>query len=411
MLDVEFVRRQFPALKQGWVLMDNAGGSVAPRQVIDRVTAYMRRYQVQLGASYGLSVEAAAEVTAGRRAMAQWVGADAGEIVLGPSTTINLQLLAEALRPTLAPGDELIVTNLDHEANVGPWWRLAEALDLTVREWRIRADAELDLADLDALLNERTRLVCCTHCSNIAGRIVDIDAVTRRAHAAGARVCVDGVAFAPHRQVDVRTLGVDIYAVSLYKTFGPHLGLLYVRRDLFETLASCNHFFVDPAKLALKLEPGNVSYELAAALPGILDYFAALEGHHFPDALALDKGEGQVGLDRVFALIAEHEEHLANRLLGYLASKPGVRVIGPASGEQQIRVPTVSFVVEGRQSSEIPPYLDPRRIAVRWGHFYAYRPIRDLGLLARDGVVRVSLAHYNTTQEVDRLIEALDTVL
>ncbi len=431
MLDVAFARRHFPALDQGWILMDNAGGSVAPRQVVDRIGDYMRRYQVQLGASYELSVAAGERVAEGRRAAAELIGAEAREVILGPSTTINLELLAGALRPLFSPGDQLVVSNLDHEANIGAWRRLAASLDLEVREWRLREEtAALELEDLAALLTERTRLVCCCHCSNITGGILDVAALARVTHDAGARLCVDGVAFAPHRKVDVQALGADVYALSLYKTYGPHLGLLYVRRDLLEIAQSRNHFFVGGARPHLKLEPGNVSYELAASLPGILEYLEALDAHHFQvseaagsAATGRPSGSAATGrpsgstdsrqrrLGRLFGLIAEHEQRLATRLLDFLSSKNGVRIIGLGSGRHEQRVPTISFVVEGRKSSDIPPLLDRRKIAVRWGHFYAYRAIRDLGLLAGDGVVRVSLVHYNTEAEVDRLVEALDAVL
>ncbi len=410
MLDVAFARGHFPALGQGWILMDNAGGSVVPRQVVDRVGDYMRRYQVQLGASYELSVAAGERVADGRRAAAELIGADPREVILGPSTTINLELLAGALRPLFSAGDQLVVTNLDHEANVGVWRRLAASLNVEVREWRSREETStLELEDLAALLTERTRLVCCTHCSNITGGITDVAAIVRMAHDAGARVCIDGVAFAPHRKVDVRALGADVYALSLYKTYGPHLGLLYVRRDLLEMAESRNHFFVQGAKPHLKLEPGNVSYELAASLPGIVEYLEALDAHHFPPPGPELSRQQRLG--RVFGLLAEHEQRLATRLLDYLSSKSGVRIIGDKSGRREKRVPTISFVADGRKSSDVPPLLDRRKIALRWGHFYAYRSIRDLDLLEGDGVVRASLVHYNTEAEVDLLIEALDAVL
>ena len=411
--DVEFVRRQFPALDQSWILMDNAGGSVAPWQVSDRVRHYMRRYQVQLGASYTLSVEAGEKVEEGRLAMADFVGAAVDEIVLGPSTTLNLQLLAGALKPLFSLGDELVVTNLDHESNIGCWRQFAEAQGVTVREWRLNPESvSLELADLEPLLSEKTRLVCFTHCSNVVGLVHDVAAITQRVHEAGALVCVDGVAFAPHRRVDVAAWGVDIYAISLYKTYGPHLGLLYVKRDLLQRLSSRNHFFAGEGKPHLKLEPGNVNYELAASLPGILEYFTALD-QHLEAASDVAAGEMAIGdrLTRTFARIAEHEERLATPLLEFLDARPGVRILGPPSGDKEVQVPTIAFVVDGRPSSEIPALLDPLEIAVRYGHFYAYRPIRDLGLLAQDGVVRVSLVHYNTEAEVDRLIEALDRIL
>ncbi len=406
-LAVDFVRRQFPTLNDEWALFDNAGGSVPLAAVIDAVRDYMTRHPVQLGASYALSEEATERVRAGHEAMAELIHADADEVVLGPSTTANLRLLTEALRPHWRAGDEVVVTNLDHEANVGCWRRL-EAAGIVLREWRVDPDtAALELADLEALLNERTRLVAFSHCSNIVGGLNDVAAIARRVHEAGALVCVDGVAFAPHRQVDVKALGVDFYALSLYKTYGPHLALLYGQRRHLAAARNQNHFFLDQTNLPAKLEPGNPSYELAASLPAILAYFDALDEHHFPGA----GGERGERLARVSALVREHEERLAGRLLDFLESKQSVRIIGPASADGRVRVPTISFVVDGRDASEIPPRLDPQRIAVRFGHFYAYRLMRDLDLLERNGVVRVSMVHYNTTAEVERLIRALDAVL
>ncbi len=407
MLDVDFVRRSFPALDDRWALFDNAGGSVMAQPVIDRVGDYMARYQVQLGASYPLSVEAGERVTAGHRSVADLLGAGPDEVVIGPSSTINAMLLAQALRPLWRDGDEVVVTNLDHETNVGPWRRL-EATGIAVREWRMNPEtAELELDALEPLLTDRTRLVCFTHCSNIAGRIHDVAAITRRVHQAGARVCVDGVAYAPHRRVDVAALGVDFYLLSLYKTYGPHLGVLYGRRRHLLEARGAYHFFIAEDDVPYKLQPGGPNHELAAALPGLLEYFDSLDRHHFGDR---DAGRA-TRLDRVFDLVAEHEERLVAPLLDFLTGRPGVRIVGPRSADRGCRVPLVSFVVEGREASEIPTLLDRRRLAVRWGHFYAYRAIRDLGLLDRGGVVRVSMAHYNTAAEVERLIAALDEVL
>jgi len=406
-LDIDFVRRQFPTLSDEWTLFDNAGGSVPLAAVIDSVRDFMTRHPVQLGASYALSEEATARVRAGHEAMAELIHADADEIVLGPSTTANLRLLAEALRPQWRAGDEVVVTNLDHEANVGCWRRL-ESTGIAVREWRARPDsAALELADLEALVGERTRLVAFSHCSNIVGGLNDVAAIARRVHEAGGLVCVDGVAFAPHRRVDVKALGVDFYALSLYKTYGPHLALLYGQRRHLLAARSQNHFFIDETSLPAKLEPGSSNHELTASLPAILAYFEALDAHHFPGA----GGERAKRLTRVAALLRQHEERLAGRLIEFLESKKNIRIIGPVTADGRVRVPTISFVVDGRDASEIPPLLDPQRIAVRFGHFYAYRLIRDLGLRERNGVVRVSMVHYNTAAEVERLIRALDTIL
>ncbi len=402
MLDLDFVRAQFPALATPWALMDNAGGSAPCRQVIDRVRQHMERLPVQLGASYPLSVEARSAVEAGRAAAAQLLGASAREVVLGASSTTLAQQLASALRKGWAEGDEVLVTNLDHEANIGPWRKLEET-GIVVREWRVRPDGELALEDLDSLLCERTRLVAVAHVSNVVGSIVDVAEVARRAHAVGALCCADGVAFAPHRRVDVAALGVDFYLVSLYKVFGPHMGVLFGREELLLQLASSNHFFVGADALPVKHEPGNPSYELAASLAGILEYLRAVGEHH---GLA-DSSD----LGAAFDLLARHEEQLVRPLLAFLQEHSRTQLVGRAAADRHLRVPTVSFTVEGMSSGALPPLLEERQLAVRFGHFYAYRLVRDLGLLEREGVVRVSLAHYNSPEEVERLVEALGALL
>lgn len=411
--DVDFARGWFPALAPpaprtgGWGLFDNAGGSVVARPVVEAVSDYLSILGVQLGASYEASQEAVRRIEAGHRAAERLLGADRGEVIVGSSTTVNLRHLAASLRSLWQAGDEVVVTNLDHESNIGPW-RALEQSGIVVREWRLRPEtAKLELSDLEALLGPRTKLVAFTHCSNLVGRIHDVAAIVRTIHRAGALACVDGVAFAPHRRVDVKALGADFYSVSLYKTYGPHQGLLYGRRELLERARGCNHEFIPEDDVPYKFQPGGVVHELAAAIPGICEYLAALDLHHFGSSdLALG---GR--LERVFGLIAEHEERLVAPLLDFLTRRHGVHLLGPATADRRRRVPTVSFWLDGQKSSEIPPLLDAHRLAVRWGHFYARRAIRDLGLDERDGIVRISLVHYNTPAEVERLIEVLDQVL
>lgn len=399
MIDLDYVRSNFPALDSDWAFMDNAGGSAPCRQVIGHMSSFLERLPFQLGATYGPSVRAADAVAAGRSAAAALFGARPGEIVLGASSTLLVDLLARALVPLWSTGDEVIVTNLDHETNVGPWRRL-EAQGIVVKEWCFRPESvALEAADLEPLLTDRTRLVAFTHCSNIVGTVHDVPSIARLIRQAGALSCVDGVAFAPHRRIDVEALGVDLYFASLYKVYGPHIAALFGREDLLRAARGQSHFFVSEESVPAKLEPGNVSYEAAAALAGVVEYLAELAAHH-------DASE-----DQAFDLVANHETELVRPLLEFLAQHPRVRLLGRSKADPDERVPTVAFVVADRQSSEIPPLLDSRRLAVRYGHFYAYRPIRDLGLLERDGVVRVSLAHYNTPAEVARLIEALGEIL
>jgi cysteine desulfurase family protein (TIGR01976 family) len=407
MFDVEFARAHFPALAGEWALFDNAGGSVPLRGVVERVRDYMSRWQVQLGATYRHSATAAALVADGRRAMARLVNAESDEILLAPSSTMNVRTVARALRPLLAPGDEIVVTNLDHEANIGAWREL-EQEGIRIREWQFDPErVELTLAGLEPLLSQRTRLVCFTHCSNIVGTVHDAPAIIRRVHEAGALACVDGVACAPHRRVDVKALDADFYFLSLYKTFGPHLGLFYGKRQLLLAARGQNHFFIAEHQIPDKLEPGGVIHELAAALPAILDYLLALDERIFGDASVPEATR----LERVFGAIARHEVALCAPLLEFLRSRPGVRIIGQPDASLPSRAPTISFVVDGRDSSEIPARLDEDRIAVRYGHFYAHRAVAALGLLARHGVVRVSMLHYNTPAEVARLVTALDRIL
>ncbi|HJO71717.1 MAG TPA: cysteine desulfurase-like protein [Rhodospirillales bacterium] len=403
-LDVDFARRQFPDSAWAWAFFENAGGSFVPRSVIQRLGAYMAETQVQPGAPFPASASAARRMAEGQRRIAEMINAGPDEIVVGPSTTANIYVLANALRPWFAAGDEIIVTNLDHEANNGAWRRLAET-GLIVREWKVDAEtAELDPAGLERLLGERTRLVCVSHCSNIVGTFNDVAAIAGLAHAAGALVCVDGVAYAPHRAIDVKALDVDFYALSPYKLYGPHLGVLYGKRQHLLRARGQNHYFIGEDDIPLKLNPGGPNHELTAALVGTADYFEAMHGHHFEDRA----NSFHERVRAVYGLFAAYEEELAAPFVEFLSAKPGVRLIGRPTANPAERAPTFSFVVEGRRSTDTPALVEPSKVAIRSGHFYAHRLINDLGIDPDDGVVRVSMVHYNTAREVERLIRALD---
>jgi selenocysteine lyase/cysteine desulfurase len=215
---------------------------------------------------------------------------------------------------------------------------------------------------------------------------------------------VDGVAFGPHRRIDVKALDTDFYFASLYKIYGPHVSFLYGKRERLLALAGQNHLFFGEQDLPDKLEPGAPNHELSASLPGIIEYLTGLDDGDSDRPLT-------ARLDRAFERIAEAEEALCAPLLEFLDTHPSVRLIGSADPTCAERAPTISFTVEGRKASEIIPPLDERKLALRWGHFYAYRLVRELGLLESDGVVRASMVHYNTPEEVGRLIEALDEVI
>lgn len=408
-LDLAFVRQQFPSLETEWAFMDNAGGAQVPRAVVDRLQHYLLTCNVQHGASYEVSQIAGERVAEATQAMAEFIhAASPSEVVMGASTTLLLRILALCLVQTWQPGDEVIVTNSDHEANVGAWLQL-ERFGIAIKIWRVRPDTlALHLDDLDALCTPRTRLVAVSHVSNVLGTVNPIRAIAQRVHQHNALICVDAVAYAPHRLVDVQEFDVDFYVFSLYKVFAPHQALLYGKQDLLLNLPGFNHYFISDATIPYKFQPGNVNFELTYSLLGLQDYFSKLAHVHFSGNVAPD-WRGQ--LQQAFQLITAHEQALGDRLLSYLATKSNVRIIGIADPHSPDRIPTVSFTVDRQPSERIPTHVDTHHIGIRWGDFYAKRLIEDLGLAEQGGVVRVSLVHYNTLEEVDRLIQALDEVL
>ncbi len=404
-LDLDFVRAQFPALGGEWAFFDNAGGSQILKRSVDRISDFLLTRNVQTGGTYDVSVKAREAVDASRRAVATMLNAARPEeIVMGPSTTALLQNLARAMASQLSPGDEIIVTNADHESNIGPWVGL-EKLGMLIKVWKLNEETfELDVDDLLPLFSERTKLVCVTHASNLLGSINPIAEIARIVHAHGARICVDAVAYAAHGAVDVTAWDVDYYAFSFYKVFGPHHAVLYGKYAYLLELDGLYHYFYGKDKVPQKLEPGNVNYELSCGAAGIVDYLVELGGQRSPKASEREK------IVAAFADIAVHERAIAERLLAYLGNRNDCRVIGrTAAGEG--RLPTVSFVVENQDSGAIAKAMDPHMVAIRFGDFHSRRLAEVLNLMGSSGVVRVSMAHYNTVSEVDKLIHALDAIL
>lgn len=403
-----FVRSRFPTLASDWAFMDNAGGSLPLAEVSERAARYLRECPVQLGASYEQSILAQRRLDEASKALATLVNArDIAEVIVGPSTSVLISRLARAIAPGLRPGDEVIVTNADHEANISPWLRLADQ-GMVLRSWSLNRDTlRLEIDDLRALLNERTRLVCFTQTSNVLGSVEPVAEITRLVHEYQAQVCVDGVAYAPHHPIDVQAWDVDYYLFSLYKVYGPHQAVMVGKREILEGLANLNHAFFTASDLPYKFQPGGMNYELAYASGAIPAYFQTLGERVGAKANATAR-EKFVAAGQ---WMSDQEQRLAAPLLAYLGSRSDVRVIGSLDSSPQVRTPTISFVVDGRDSSSIPPAVDSHKIAIRWGHFYAPRLIEHLGLNEQNGVVRVSLVHYNSLQEVERLIAVLDQVL
>lgn len=401
-LDLAFVRSQFPALADGFAYFDNAGGSLVLRNVAERISEYLLTTSVQTGASYEHSQRATSRLMEARAKIARLLGAErAEEIVLGSSTTVLAQFLSRAMESGLKPGDEIIVTNFDHESNVGPW-RALEKRGIVIKEWSIdRESYEIDLDELDRLMTERTRLVAVTHASNILGTINPIKEIARRVHERGAEIVVDAVAYAPHRSVNVSDLDVDYYIFSFYKTYGPHFAVMYGKYEKLLELDGLYHYFYGREKVPMKLEPGNTNYELAWGSAGIVDYIDTLGGA---------TGD-RAAIDRAFDRIAAHETLLGEKLLAYLRDRNDVRIIGRRDSATDHRVPTIAFKVDGRDSAEIVRSIEADRIGIRFGDFHSRRLIEHLGLADGNGVVRVSMVHYNTPEEVDRLIGSLDQAL
>lgn len=402
--DRDRLRSEFPALASGVVFLENAGGSQVPACVADAMHRYLRETYVQLGAGHPLSRRCTATVEAAHAFARVFVGAQRGHAIIGPSTTALLNMLAGCYAQVLKPGQEIVLAETGHEANLGPWKRL-ERLGMKVRWWRVDPTTfTCPLDGLRELLNERTALVALPHVSNLLGDIVDLPAIVALAHAAGARVVADGVAYAPHRAIEVGAWDVDWYVYSTYKVFGPHMAVLYGRDDALAELPGPNHDFIPHDDLPYQFEPGGANHEGCAGLLALGDYLKMLAGA--PAAATVDRAL----VERAFARAAALEHPLTVRLLDYLDHKPGVRVVGSPVADDR-RVGTVSFTHERLSAREIVAAVDRTEVAIRYGHMYAYRLCQALGIPVEDGVVRASFVHTNTPAEIDRYIEVLEGIL
>ena len=402
--DRERIRAQFPALAGDTVYLENAGGSQVPAVVADSIREYMLTSYVQLGAGYPLSHRATELVDEAHDFVRLMMNGKNGEVILGSSTSALLQMLARCYAEVLKPGSEIIVAQTGHEANVGPW-KMLDRLGFELRWWEMDpASCTCPLSDLEDLLSERTALVAFPHVSNLLGEIVDIERITSLSHEAGARVVVDCVAYAPHRAIDVSAWNVDWYAYSTYKVYGPHMAALWGRRDALAELSGPNHFFVPSDELPYKFEVGGANHEGCAGICGLRDYLAILVGES--DPRTLDRS----AIERAFEIMTACELPLQARLIEYLGARDDVRIVGPADTGDS-RVGTISFVHDSKSSAEITAAVDRSGIGIRHGHMYAYHLCEAAGLEPEDGVVRTSLVHYNTLEEIERLIEVFDAVL
>lgn len=404
-LNTEYVRSQFPAFEQpeleGQSFFENAGGSYTARPVIDRLTRYYTQRKVQPYGPYDASRLAGEEMDEARARIAAWMGLETDEVSFGPSTTQNTYVLAQAFRKWMSPGDAIIVTNQDHEANTGPWRRLEDE-GITVREWKIDPDTgHLNTDDLADLLDDTVRLVCFPHCSNVVGEINPVAEITALAHAAGAFVCVDGVSYAPHGIPDVGALGADIYLFSAYKVYGPHQGIIAIRRNLAQILPNQAHYF-NADTLYKRFTPAGPDHAQVAACAGMIDYFEGLADHHGISGSPAQKGQA------VHDLLRDHETRLLQPLLDYLGSKNSIRVLGPSVAEN--RAPTVAMACQA-DSQALAEDLAKRGIMTAAGDFYAVRALQAQNIQPFPGVLRLSFTHYTEQADIDKLMIALDDLI
>ena len=381
-LDVDAVRARFAALQRPTALLDAPGGTQCPDSVIDAIAAYLRESNANLGGAFATSRESDAVVARARDAAAAFLGCGPHEAIFGANmTTLNFAL-TRTIGRTLGAGDEILVTKLDHDGNVSPWLELAHDLDLKVGLVEVHDDTTLDLTDLEWQLTERTRVVAFPLASNAVGTRVDARRVAELAHDAGALAWADAVHYAPHGRIDVADLGVDVLLCSPYKFFGPHLGLAFARRELLE---SWRPYKVRPAPLeplGARFETGTLPHEQLAGFVAAVEYVDSLG----------------------WPAIRQHETALGRRFLDGLPERCTLHGLETMEG----RVPTFAFTVDGLPPRAVAEALAARDIAVWDGDYYAVEAMRRLGLAESGGAVRAGFVHYNTTDEVDRLLAALE---
>jgi len=406
-LDLEFVRSQFPAFSEptlkGWAFFENAGGSYPCKQFIHRLTNFYMKNKVQVNYPYPASKLAGELMEASYKSMADYLNVEESEIHFGPSTTQNVYVLANAMRPMWKDGDEIIVSCQDHEANAGAWRKLADQ-GIKIVEWHVQAETGLlCLEALEGLFSDRTKMVAFPHCSNVIGHVNPVKEISQMAHKSGALTVVDGVGYAPHGFPDLKALGADIYLFSLYKTFGPHLGLMYVRKDLIGKMKNQSHFFKEGISRSM-LTPAGPDHAQIAAASGIVDYLDAVYEHHFDEKAT--PAQRNNALNKLFR---EHEKMLLDRLLDFLRSRDDIQIVGPENSEA--RLPIVSIIPGNKNIKKVYTILTKHQLMLGIGHFYAVRPLMDMDILTEPGVLRISFLHYTSMEEINQLIAGLKVAL
>ncbi|MCB1517000.1 MAG: aminotransferase class V-fold PLP-dependent enzyme [Hyphomicrobiaceae bacterium] len=383
------------------VFMDNAAGSYTATEVLKRFDHFYTSHKVQPYGVYPASIAAGQMMDESYERIAAALNLPADWIQFGPSTSQNTYVLGKAFAEYLQPGDAIIVTDQDHEANTGAWRKISRH-GIEVREWAIDPHTgHLDPADLENLLDDKVRLVAFPHVSNIVGEINPAKELCALIRRSGAISVVDGVSFAPHSLPDLADLGADIYLFSTYKTYGPHLGIMAIDPDLNRTLPNQGHFF-NEKKLRYRLTPAGPDHAQIGAVGGIADYLerlAEIAGSSVPGITSFEKARN--------AMRAQ-EKQLMVPLLDFLSNRNDIRLIGPADPDG--RAPTISLA-HHKSGSELAKDLAPLGIMAAGGHFYAWRTLQSLGIDPEHGVLRLSFVHYTSRDDVARTISALDAIL
>ena len=409
-LDINFVRQQFTQLSDDadFVFASNAGGSYVCNQVNEILEHYNRHTRVQPYSRFRTSSEAGEAMDRAKQGWASALNIDLSELTIGPSTSMNTYVMSQAIGEKWQPGDEIVVTNQDHEANSGVWRRKAAEKDVVIREWKVDpVTGLLDVEELVPLLNDKTRWVFFSHCSNLVGTANPVASITKKIKTLSeARVFVDGVAYAPHHVSDLKDLGVDGYAFSLYKVFGPHQSVMYINQSIHQELSSHAHYFLrgDPSK---DFNPAGPQHAQVAGCAGVLDYFNLLHSHHFDNS----NTDMPQKMADVHGLILQHENQLGAPILEFLDAHADVRLIGKTTVNENDRAPTIAFKPLKQSSQELAHRLQDGGIGTENGNFYAHRLVSDLGIEPEDGVVRISLVHYNREEDVTRILTELERAL
>jgi cysteine desulfurase family protein (TIGR01976 family) len=381
LLDVAAVRARFTALDRRLAFFDGPGGTQCPDEVIDAIAAYLRRDNANIGAPYETSERTTALVDHAHERAASFLGCRPGEVAFGQSMTALNFLLTRAFARTFAPGDEVLVTRLDHDANVAPWLEIQHDNGITVRFVDVTDELGLDYDDLERKLTDRTRVVAFPAAANSVGTAPDVKRLADLAHSVGALAWVDAVHYGPHGPIDVAEWGCDVLICSPYKFFGPHMGMAFGREEL---LRSWRPYKVRPAAdepVGRRFELGTSQHELLAGLVAAIDYVDSLG----------------------WEAIVGHERDLGQRFLDGLPGHVTLHGVPTMEG----RVPTFCFSVGAHSARSVAEHLAARELAVWWGNYYALETIRHLGLDEHDGAVRAGIVHYNTPDEIDRLLAAL----